>query len=222
MKGYISKALTAVSMLALMGCSYPSNVVNDIVHTGDPTYDNCRNHSDMLSDYGARCAREADPDVKAAKAEQMRQAAEQQKLMDEKKQQFLIARQNEEITNGYSPLTVRDFFLDGRKLASLQAKRSLTGVLLPVGSADILFGANIDAIQFANGQNQSSPSAPLLTESASRKFRSQLLSCRNNPSAAYVGCHVHILGKVVMCVQSDLLGNQRNVPCISVDEGNIE
>jgi hypothetical protein len=70
----------ALLLFALGGCAYPSNFVNDVQHMGDPTYDACRRGADPMSDYGARCAHEADPAVKAKQAEQIHQAAEQQRL----------------------------------------------------------------------------------------------------------------------------------------------
>ena len=72
-------AQSALLMIALGGCAYPSNVVNDFQHMGDPTYDACRRGADPMSDYGARCARDADPAGKAKQAD-IRQAAEQQRL----------------------------------------------------------------------------------------------------------------------------------------------
>jgi hypothetical protein len=217
----ILKLFPAVIALALAGCTYPSNFANDIAHMGDPTYDNCRRNADVVSDYGARCAKEADPNVKAAKAEQIRQEAEQNRLAAETAQQNLAARQSAELAKGYSPITVHDFVLDGKELATRKAMRSLTGVYLPSGNLELLFGTNVDAIQFSNGQNQNSPTVHLLTENASRQFRSQLLACRNNPSAAYVGCRVHVLGSATMCVLSGPLGNRRDVPCVSVDDGSV-
>lgn len=65
--------------LVLAACAYPSNFANDVAYMGDPTYDQCRRNADPLSNYGARCAKEIDPKVKAAKAEEARQAAEQQR-----------------------------------------------------------------------------------------------------------------------------------------------
>jgi hypothetical protein len=47
------------------------------------------------------------------------------------------------------------------------------------------------------------------------------LACRSNPAAAYVGCRVHVLGRATMCVLSGPLGNRRDVPCVSVDEGSV-
>jgi hypothetical protein len=215
------KLLPMVMAIALAGCAYPSNVVNDMEHMGDPTYDNCRREASALSDYGARCAKEADPNVKAAKAEEIRLAEEQQRLAAETARQNMAARQSAELARGYSPITVRDFVLDGKELAAREEQRSLTGVYLPVGNLELLFETNVDAIQFSNGQNQNSPTVHLLTDNASRQFRSQLLACRSNPAAAYVGCRVHVLGRATMCVLSGPLGNRRDVPCVSVDEGSV-
>jgi len=217
----IMKLLPAVITLAVAGCAYPSNVANDMAHMGDPIYDNCRRDADPLSDYGARCAEEADPKVQAAKAEQIRQSAVQQRLATETTQQNLAARQRAELAKGYSPITVQNFILDGKKLATRNAKRSLTGVYLPVGNLELLFETNADAIQFSNGENPNSPTVYLQTENASRPFRGQLLAWCSNPASAYVGCNVHVLGRATMCVLSGPFGSQRNVPCVSVDDGSV-
>jgi hypothetical protein len=74
-------ARSTLLLLALGGCAYPSNFVNDVQHMGDPTYDACRRGADPTSDYGARCAHEADPAVQAQQAEQARQATEQQRAL---------------------------------------------------------------------------------------------------------------------------------------------
>jgi len=212
---------SALLLLALGGCAYPSNFANDVQHMGDPTYDACRRGADPMSDYGARCAHEADPAVKAEQAEQMRQAAEQQRLAAAAVQQRLADRQGAELARGYSPITVRDFVLDGKGLAAQKAKRSLTGVYMPAGNLDLLFQSTADAYQFSSGQNRSVPSANLLTEDASRQFRSELLACRSSPAAQYTGCPVHILGTVTVCVLSDYLGRRRNTPCVSVEDGSV-
>ncbi len=209
------------SAVALGACAYPSNVINDVAHMGDPTYDECRRKSDALSSYGSRCANEADPKVKAAKAEQARQSADQQRLAAAAVQQRADAQQRDDAALGYSRITVRDFILDGRDLASRSAKVSLVGVYLPAGNLDLLFSTNVDAIQFANGDIPNIPVVHLLTANASRTFRSQLLNCRSNPATAYVGCPVRILGTATMCVLTAPLGGRREVPCVSVEEGGF-
>jgi hypothetical protein len=211
----------ALLLLALGGCAYPSNVVNDVKHMGDPAYDACRSGADPTTDYGARCAHEADPAVQAEKAEEARQAAEQQRVAAPAVQQRLADRQEAELARGYSPITVSDFVLDGKRLAARKAKHSLTGIYMPVGDMELLFQSSADAYMFSNGQSPHSPNVNLLTEDASRQFRSQLLACRSSPAAQYAGCQVHILGTVTMCVLSDPTGRRRDVPCVSVEDGSI-
>jgi hypothetical protein len=211
----------ALLLLAIGGCAYPSNVVNDVKHMGDPAYDACRSGADPTTDYGARCAHEADPAVQAEKAAQIRQAVEQQRLATQAVQQRLADRQNAELARGYSPITVSDFVLDGKRLAARKEKRSLTGIYIPAGELELLFQSSADAYMFSNGQSPHSPSVNLLTEDASRQFRSQLLACRSSPATQYAGCQVHILGTVTMCVLSDSLGRRRNVPCVSVEDGSV-
>ncbi len=216
----ILKLFPVAMALTLAGCTYPSNFANDITHMGDPTYDNCRRNADVYSDYGAQCAKETDPNVKAAKAEQISQLAERNRLAAGVAQQNLAARQSAELNKGYSPITVKDFVLDGKELAARKAMRSLTGVYVPNGNLELLFGTDLDANLFSFGQKTNSPTVNLLTENASRKFRSQLLACRNLP-ASFGGCHVHVLGSATTCVLSGPFGNRRDVPCVSVDDGSV-
>lgn len=218
---HIYKLIPAVIAIMLEGCSYPSNVANDLAHMGEPAYDNCRRNADASSDYGERCAKEADANVQAAKAEQARQASEQRRLAVEAAQRDLVTRRNAEISKGYSPITVRDFVLDGRDLATQQAKRSLSGVYLSASNLELLFGTDGDAVQFSRGLNRNSPMVPLLTEGSSRVFRSQLLDCRSKPAAATVGCRIHVLGTVTFCAISGPLGERRDVPCVAVDDGSV-
>ncbi|MGF6768751.1 hypothetical protein P3T18_001221 [Paraburkholderia sp. GAS199] len=75
--GITRLAPITLMLFALGGCAFPSNLVNDIQHMGDPTYDACRRGADVTTDYGARCAHEADPAYQAEQAEQARKEAEQ-------------------------------------------------------------------------------------------------------------------------------------------------
>lgn len=65
----------ALLSLAMGGCAYPSNVVNDIQHMGDPAYDACRRNADPMSNYGARCAQEAGSGGQTQQAAQTRPMA---------------------------------------------------------------------------------------------------------------------------------------------------
>lgn len=209
------------SGLALGACAYPSNLVHDVAHMGDPTYDECRRNADAMSNYGSRCAKEADPQVKAAKEEQARKAAEKQQLAAAASQQSAAAQQSADAARGYSPVMVRDFVLDGKELASRSAKVSLSGVYMPVDNLEVLFSTRVDAIQFANGHAQSMPIVHLLTANATRSFRSELLNCRTNPAAAQIGCVVRLLGVATTCVLTNSFGRREEVPCLSVDDGTV-
>jgi hypothetical protein len=107
--------------LTLGACAYPSNLVNDVAYMGDPTYDECRRNADAMSNYGSRCAKQAAPQVKAAKEEQARKAAEQQQLAAAARQQSAAAQQSADAARGYNPVVVRDFVLDGKELAGRSA-----------------------------------------------------------------------------------------------------
>lgn len=238
------KLLPAVSAVLLAGCTIITETqegLADLAHIGNPTYDNCRrNYSG--SNY-VQCVKEADPNFIAARAEQTRQAeaeqtrqaAEQKNQEEERKhkeeEQYRLAaetaqkiradRQSEELAKGYSPTTVQDFVLDGKKLVAMKAKRSLTGVYLPVGNLEVLFGDGSAAVQFSMGNNLNSPIVHLLTDNASREFRRQILACRSRQSTVYGGCRVHVVGTATMCVISGPLGNRRDVPCVSVADGSV-
>lgn len=207
--------------LLLAGCAYPSNFVNDVAHMGDPTYDQCRQNADTLSYYGSRCAHEADPRVKAAKAEQARREAEQRRMAAEAAQQQAEAQRNADAAKGYIPSAVRDFVLDGRALAGRSARIAVSGVYMPAGNLELLFGDRIEAIQFAQGETQNPLAIHLLTDTAARAFREQLLTCRSSPATATVGCPMRILGTARMCVLTNPFGARQDVPCLSVDEGSL-
>lgn len=205
----------------LVGCNYPSNVANDLAHAGNPIYDACRQRLGSTGAYGARCARETDPKVIAAREQEARQIAEQRRLEAEAAQRRVAEQERAESAKGYSRTTVRDFVLDGRELAQRVAKRSVTGVYLPIGNYGLLFSERIDAIQFASGHNFNAVSIPLITENASREFRSQLLACRGNPASSQIGCEVRVLGTATTCAISTRFQTRRDVPCIAVDEGSF-
>lgn len=217
-----AKSLCGIlSAFVLAACAYPSNVINDIAHMGDPTYDECRRNADTLSNYGANCAKEADPKVKAAKLEQARLAAEQQRRAAEADQQKLIAQRSADAERGYTLISVRDFILDGRGLASRSARLSVNGVYMPAGNLEMLLATRVDAIQFARGDLPNGLAIHLLTENAAREFRGQLLSCRSNPATTQIGCPVRILGVATMCVLSSPFGVRQEVPCVAVHEGSF-
>lgn len=207
--------------LVLAACAYPSNVINDIAHMGDPTYDECRRNADTLSNYGANCAKEADPKVKAAKLEQAGQVAEQQRRLAEAEQQKLVAQRSADAERGYTSISVHDFILDGKGLASRSAKLSLNGVYMPAGNLEMLFETRVDAIQFARGDLPNGLGIHLLTDNAAREFRGQLLNCRSNLATTQIGCSVRILGVATTCVLSSPFGVRQEVPCVAVHEGSF-
>ena len=151
------------------------------------------------------------------RSQQNRQAAETQRIYNERFQQTLENRTSEELARGYFPITIQEFILDGRQLVSRGSKVSIVGFYLSIGHLDYLFQSLADA-----SMNQTRSAVHLLTENASREFRSQLLTWRSNPGSAYVGRPIHVLGKATICVLTGPLGDRHNLPCIAIDDGSLE
>jgi hypothetical protein len=120
----------------------------------------------------------------------------------------------------YQSVSVRDFAVDGPKLAAENAKVSLTGSYILQGNRGMLY-ADIQAIIKTRYLTESGtqPSVPLLTDDASRQFRRRLLSCQTDPSASQVGCTVKIRGQATMCALSVASGATREAPCVNVEDG---
>ena len=200
-----------VPALALAGCAYPSNFANDVERMGDPTYDDCRRYADPSSNYGGRCAKEAGPEVKAAKAEQARQeaerAAEQQKKQEEAWEQVIKKAES----HGYRLITnFDDLVLDGKIMADSNAKIMLSAFYKKEGENAYLFPTQFDA------SLETQRRLPVLTEDAQRPLREHLLSlmCTQNPG----GCPVWVGGHMTTCsYQNPLLANYPAMPCLHVE-----
>jgi hypothetical protein len=120
----------------------------------------------------------------------------------------------------YRSVSVRDFAVDGPKLAAENAKVSLAGAYILQGNRGMLY-ADVQAIimtKYHPGAG-TQPNVPLLTDHASRQFQRRLLSCQTDLSAAQVGCTVRIRGRATMCPPTTASGAAREVPCVNVEDG---
>jgi hypothetical protein len=120
----------------------------------------------------------------------------------------------------YQSVSVRDFAVDGPRLAAENAKVSLTGSYILEGSREMLY-ADMQAIIMTRYHPDAGtqPNVPLMTDDASRQFRRRILSCQTDLSAAQVGCTVKIRGRVTMCALAIASGATREAPCVRVEDG---
>jgi hypothetical protein len=120
----------------------------------------------------------------------------------------------------YQSVSVRDFAVDGPKLAAENAKVSLTGSYILQGNLGRLY-ADMQAVIMTRYHPDAGtqPNVPLLTDDASRRLRQRLLSCQTDPSAAKVGCTVKIRGQATMCPLTNALGATHEAPCVNVEDG---
>jgi hypothetical protein len=111
-------------------------------------------------------------------------------------------------------ISVETFVLDGRKLVG--AEVVLSGVYIREGNLDVLY-ADVRAATMAH-QGLHQPNVPLLTDDAQRELRQYLLTCQSKASAQ-IGCPVTVLGRVTTCRLSNALGDSRQEPCVTVEDG---
>jgi hypothetical protein len=123
-------------------------------------------------------------------------------------------------TSDYQSVSVRDFAVDGPRLAAENAKVTLTGSYILQGSRGMLY-ADIQAIVITKYRPETGPqpNVPLLTDHASRQLRQRLLTCQSDLSAAQVGCTIKIRGRARMCPLTNAEGATHDVPCVDAEEG---
>jgi hypothetical protein len=122
--------------------------------------------------------------------------------------------------SAYQLVTVRDFVIDGPKLASVSAKVKLIGFYIRQSGVEVLY-ANQRALIMATRSNSptTQPSVPLLTDDAPHALRGKLLNCQSDPTAAQTGCQVTVQGEATMCGPISALGATRETPCVNVKDG---
>jgi len=114
------------------------------------------------------------------------------------------------VTRGYQLIpSVKDLILDGRELASRNAKIQISGIYKKSGDSELLYASSTDSV--LNTDNY----VPLVTDGAQRDLREYLMgfSCRNE-----VGCEVDIGGHMAMCKNLSLLAaNYPDKACLNVE-----
>lgn len=122
--------------------------------------------------------------------------------------------------SAYRLVTVRDFVIEGPKLASVSAKVKLIGFYIRQGGVEVLY-ENQQALIIAAKSNSpgTQPSVPLLTDTAPHALRGKLLNCQSDPTAAQTGCQLTVQGEATMCGPISALGATRETPCVTVEDG---
>jgi hypothetical protein len=120
-----------------------------------------------------------------------------------------------DILDDYRTITLEDFKLDGKDLATKRAKVRLRGFYKKFGDLDTL---QPSAIAVAAAREYGSDNGvPLLTDDASRTIRKVFLECGDNPMRP-LGCPVVLSGHAAMCTARNLVASKA-VPCLVVEDG---
>lgn len=195
----------------LAGCHPPSN------DPCDPNYAGYRVSQTpaMLAQQQCAAARQQHQRQLQAQAdEQQRQeVAQQAELRQQSEQQGAI---DKAITRGYALIpTVSDLILDGKGLASRNAKIQISGIYKKVGDSERLYAKVSDSIR----NNDSY--FPVLTDNAARDFRKFLLNqpiCQEQSWGNVPGCSVDVGGHMTMCHRlAAEFANYPEVPCLSIE-----
>ena len=121
---------------------------------------------------------------------------------------------------GYETVTVRNFVIDGPQLTAENARVTITGTYILMGSVATLY-ADTQAVLMAKYYPDAGtqPSVPLLTTEASHQIREVLVACDSNPSTGQLGCQVTIRGQATICALNNAFGAIRDTPCVNVNDG---
>lgn len=119
------------------------------------------------------------------------------------------------ITPTYTNISINNFLLDGKTMASAQERAMLSGFYIKQGNIERLF-SNMLAIAMSREYGQLNAGVGLLTEDANRETRAYLLECQQNPVASQTGCPVTLLGHASMCTVTSLVGSHEE-PCLVVE-----
>jgi hypothetical protein len=120
----------------------------------------------------------------------------------------------------YQPVSVRNFVIDGPKLAADHAYVALTGFYILQGNAAFLYTDSQAVIMARYHSNVGTqPSVALDATHASHQLRSTLVSCDSNPGEGQVGCKIDIRGRADMCTATSAFGASREMPCLIAEDG---
>lgn len=89
-------------------------------------------------------------------------------------------------SEGYEPMSIKDFVLDGNQLAKEEARVAFERAYVRYGNIGMLY-ASIDDALMARTRNSDPPRVPLLLEDADRELRKSILECE---ASGYFGCPI--------------------------------
>ncbi len=126
------------------------------------------------------------------------------------------ALETPEPTPDYTPTTIREFAIDGPRLAADSARLTLSGVYVLEGRVGYLY-ANHHSVELAQSvyEPTTQPRVAVLTDDASRDLRAKLLSCQTDPISAQTGCAVSIRGNATICGVTNGFGASHDEPCLN-------
>jgi hypothetical protein len=155
----------------------------------------------------------------AARASQQR--SEQTRLAEEKRARDEQQRRIEEDRSlGYAFISSEDFLLDGKKLASTDAKVALQGMYVKTGAVERLFPSPVAAVMATRGSTSATLGVVLLTDDAPRELRAYFLRCGSLPGSSQLGCPVRVRGHATTCERT-MPSGQEAVPCLAVEGGRF-
>jgi hypothetical protein len=155
----------------------------------------------------------------ARKAEEYRQEQSFEADIQARNHEIAAAKENaatrtaHDNENGYKRIAIADVLLDGKTLAADNQKVSLIGTYIHEVKTDWLFPGNM----WPSNRDESN-GISLIKDSATREFRSLLLSAWNRADRERGLTGVVILGHVSMCERATLVGVEQ-MPCVIIEDG---
>lgn len=230
-----SLTICASALVLLTACAKPDHVLKPIAEVPPPdnrlgwvcgAVSNPESVSTCIDDpiWGWRwddavnAKRIAEKRAEKARLQQAQVEAEQRQKAEEQRLALLAQRQRADTTAGYKAMSIRDFQLDGRKLAQTHEKVSLRGVYVKQGDIALLV-PNIVVLLINNeyGRTPDDMGVVVMDSHATRETRSHLLDCGAQPLGT--GCVVTLLGRADICEYTTLVSNSL-VPCLDVEGGH--
>jgi hypothetical protein len=139
------------------------------------------------------------------RAEQERAAALRAKQRAEEMEAAIREHVQRAQDLGYKRITFKDFALDGRQLAAVNTKVSITGRYIKQGNMEVIVPSTLDAARTRSTHIIGDSAIGLLTENAARNIRELFWECNKTQNAMWLqGCPVTILGQVVVCRKTSL------------------
>jgi hypothetical protein len=117
-----------------------------------------------------------------------------------------------------SSVSVRQFVIDGQKLARAGIQVRIRGYYIRQGGSDRLYSSG-GAIMLSSTGGRVPPSVKLLTGGSAREIHEHLLGCQSDPVSALVGCPVTLVGQAKTCPAPRASASPRRIPCLFVTNG---